>query len=107
MSTVNVKNAVREKYGQAALDVRKAVSCCGSEPSCGCGDPITSNLYDASESSAVPAEAILASLGCGNPTSLAELKPGEIVLDLGSGVGLTSYCLHVGLPQLARPTDWT
>jgi len=88
MSTVNVKNAVREKYGQAALDVRKAVSCCGSEPSCGCGDPITSNLYDASESSAVPAEAMLASLGCGNPTSLAELKPGEIVLDLGSGGGI-------------------
>ncbi len=89
MSTMNVKDAVREKYGQAALDVRKAkVSCCGSEPSCGCGDPITSNLYGASESSAVPAEAMLASLGCGNPTALAELKPGEIVLDLGSGGGI-------------------
>ena len=89
MSTMNVKDAVREKYGQAALDVRKAkASCCGSEPSCGCGDPITSNLYDASESSAVPAEAMLASLGCGNPTALAELKPGEIVLDLGSGGGI-------------------
>jgi arsenite methyltransferase len=87
MSETDVKRAVREKYSQAALRARPAGSaCCGAarDPA----NPITSNLYDAAESGAVPEEAMLASLGCGNPTALAELKPGEIVLDLGSGGGI-------------------
>ena len=91
MNTENVKDVVREKYGQAALRAKTgaASSCCGgssaAEPCC---DPITSNLYDAGQESEVPALALRASLGCGNPTALAELKPGETVLDLGSGGGI-------------------
>ncbi len=90
MSTPNVKEVVREKYGQAALQVASgAGSCCGdrasAQTSC---DPITSNLYDATEKDEVPDTAIKASLGCGNPSALAELKAGEIVLDLGSGGGI-------------------
>jgi len=85
-----IKDVVQQKYGDAARRVRT-----GEKPGCGCGtsagcrtDPITSNLYDHSEAAAIPAEAMLASLGCGNPTALAELKPGEVVLDLGSGGGI-------------------
>jgi arsenite methyltransferase len=91
MSTPNVNEVVREKYGQAALRVKSGAgnSCCGDpsalEASC---DPITSNLYDAAQEGEVPDTAIKASLGCGNPTALAELKPGETVLDLGSGGGI-------------------
>jgi SAM-dependent methyltransferase len=71
------------------MEVRTAkTACCGTERSCGTGDPITSNLYTESESGTVPEEALLASLGCGNPTALAQLVPGEIVLDLGSGGGI-------------------
>ena len=87
---MNVKDTVREKYGQAALRVKSGgSSCCGSAPSAsGCVDPITSNLYDANQTSAIPEDAVLASLGCGNPTALAKLNPGETVLDLGSGGGI-------------------
>ena len=90
MSTENVKEVVREKYRQAAARVTSgdSDSCCGRsglDRSC---DPITANLYDAAQESKVPDTAIKASLGCGNPTALAELKPGEIVLDLGSGGGI-------------------
>ncbi len=90
MSTENIKEAVKEKYGQAALRViRGRSSCCGTAPPLeGCPDPITSNLYDGGQTSQIPEEALLASLGCGNPTALAELKPGETVLDLGSGGGI-------------------
>jgi arsenite methyltransferase len=82
----NVQTAVREKYG----DIAKAVSqtgCCGPT-ACGCGDPISSNLYSAHETDAVPAEAVAVSLGCGNPTALLTLDPGQTVLDLGSGGGI-------------------
>ena len=87
---MEIKETVREKYGEAALRVRTGGnSCCGSAPGAtGCADPITSNLYDLGQTSQIPAEAVLASLGCGNPTALAKLAPGEIVLDLGSGGGI-------------------
>jgi 2-polyprenyl-3-methyl-5-hydroxy-6-metoxy-1,4-benzoquinol methylase len=90
MSDVDVKEVVKERYGQAALRVKSGgSSCCGASAAVdGCCDPITSNLYDASETGMLPEEAVLASLGCGNPTALAELKPGETVLDLGSGGGI-------------------
>ena len=95
-----IKEVVQEKYGAAARQARSGV-----RPGCGCGtsgrpegrplrsdccdtDPITSNLYDEAQAATLPVEAMLASLGCGNPTALAELKPGEIVLDLGSGGGI-------------------
>src|SRR5262245_24461758 len=83
---VNIKAAVKEKYGQAAIRVKSGSGCCGASAS-GC-DPITSNLYDSSQTGQIPEEAVLASLGCGNPTALAQLNPGEIVLDLGSGGGI-------------------
>ncbi|HKV78667.1 MAG TPA: arsenite methyltransferase [Candidatus Sulfotelmatobacter sp.] len=91
MSTENIKEVVKDKYGEAALRVGKGGSaCCGSAPSTasGCCDPITSNLYDAAQAGQIPEEAMLASLGCGNPTALAKLNPGETVLDLGSGGGI-------------------
>ena len=88
--TTELKEVVREKYGQAAALVQKGrTSCCGTAPSlASCCDPITSNLYDAGQAGEVPEDALKASLGCGNPTALAELKPGEVVLDLGSGGGI-------------------
>jgi arsenite methyltransferase len=85
----NIREAVKEKYGQAALRVARGSSCCGASPAgestC---DPITSNLYDTSQAQQIPEEALQASLGCGNPTALAKLSPGEVVLDLGSGGGI-------------------
>jgi len=90
-----LKSTVKEKYGQAALRVSEgttATSCCGSSACCGATteawDPITSDLYDERQKAGIPAEAVLASLGCGNPTALADLKEGETVLDLGSGGGI-------------------
>ena len=85
----NIKDQVREKYAQAALRVHTGgSSCCGAGPATECCDPITSNLYDQRQTSELPEAAVLASLGCGNPTALAELHPGETVLDLGSGGGI-------------------
>src|SRR5262245_49598530 len=91
----DIKDVVREKYGKVAAAVasgEKDTSCCGSSACCGSSseawEPITSNLYDEGEKSGVPAEALLASLGCGNPTALAQLDAGETVLDLGSGGGI-------------------
>jgi arsenite methyltransferase len=84
----SIKAAVQQKYGEAALQVRNGAKAgCGCGPSCG-PDPITGNLYDDTQAAGVPADALLASLGCGNPTALAELKAGEVVLDLGSGGGI-------------------
>ncbi|HET6177314.1 MAG TPA: arsenite methyltransferase [Candidatus Sulfotelmatobacter sp.] len=89
MSSADIKTVVRKKYGEAALRVKSGgSSCCGSAASSGCVDPITSNLYDGEQTEQVPPEALLASFGCGNPTSLARLNAGEIVLDLGSGGGI-------------------
>jgi arsenite methyltransferase len=90
MSTTDMKEVLKEKYGQAALRVKTGGSnCCGATAAGGLGcDPITSNLYDSSQAGQVPDEAMLASLGCGNPTALAKLNPGEVVLDLGSGGGV-------------------
>ncbi|MGP8243443.1 MAG: arsenite methyltransferase [Bryobacteraceae bacterium] len=87
---MELKEQVRQKYGEAALRVTSGgSSCCGAAPSSACcADPITSNLYDSSQTSQVPKDAVLASLGCGNPTALAQLSPGETVLDLGSGGGI-------------------
>ena len=99
-SDSDVKDVVRQRYGEAARRVTEGAGagCCGSGPVSSCcgaapatiggSDPITSNLYDALQADAVPEAAMLASLGCGNPTALAELKPGETVLDLGSGGGI-------------------
>src|SRR4030088_300416 len=90
-----LKSTVKEKYGQAALRISEgaiAASCCGSSACCGATteawDPITSDLYDEKQKAGIPAEAMLASLGCGNPTALAALREGETVLDLGSGGGI-------------------
>ena len=89
VSESNIKETVKEKYGQAALRVKAGGSaCCGASSSEGGDDPITSNLYDANQTGEIPQEAVLASLGCGNPTALAKLNPGEVVLDLGSGGGI-------------------
>jgi arsenite methyltransferase len=112
MNTANIKEVVKEKYGQAALRVKSggSSSCCGAAPasrlSC---DPITSNLYDSSQSSQVPEEAVSASLGCGNPTALAKLNPGEVVLDLGSGGGIDVLlsALRVGPTGKAYGLDMT
>src|SRR5262245_1410697 len=91
MSSKSITEVVKEKYSQAALRVATGTgsACCGSAPSSGgCVDPITSGLYDDSQKGQLPDEAVLASLGCGNPTALAQLKEGETVLDLGSGGGI-------------------
>ena len=84
----------------------KAGCGCGTSACCG-SDPITSNLYDESQASAIPAEALLASLGCGNPTALAELKPGEVVLDLGSGGGIDVLLSARRVGPTGRRTGWT
>lgn len=95
MTPNNVKEVVQEKYGEAARRVATRQSgsgsggaCCGGSSACGGTDPITRDLYSAGEAALLPEKAVLASLGCGNPTALAELKPGEVVLDLGSGGGI-------------------
>jgi arsenite methyltransferase len=88
MPATEVKDIVREKYANAALKVTTGGgSCCGSSTLPGVS-PITGNLYDEAQAESLPAEAMLASLGCGNPTALAQLSPGEVVLDLGSGGGI-------------------
>src|SRR6266852_7522492 len=87
--TADIRQVVKEKYGEAALRVKSGgSSCCGATASTGCCDPISTNLYDATQAGQILEEALLASLGCGNPTALAQLNPGEVVLDLGSGGGI-------------------
>src|SRR5260370_41698691 len=110
MATQNITDVVKEKYGQAALRVVAggSSSCCGAAPSNECGDPITDNLYGA-EVAELRADAIAASLGCGNPTALAQLNPGETVLDLGSGGGIDVllFARRVGPPGKAYGLDMT
>jgi 2-polyprenyl-3-methyl-5-hydroxy-6-metoxy-1,4-benzoquinol methylase len=115
----HVKEVVRQKYGEAARRVSESAatsgcgpvsSCCGAAPATiGGSDPITANLYDAVEAGQVPDTALLASLGCGNPTALAELKPGETVLDLGSGGGIDVLlsARRVGPAGVAYGVDMT
>jgi arsenite methyltransferase len=88
MSQTDVKEAVRERYSQAARRVSEGRSCCGGDAALEGASPIISSLYDVCEKGALPEAAVLASLGCGNPTALAQLAPGETVLDLGSGGGI-------------------
>jgi arsenite methyltransferase len=87
-SKESIKETIRQNYARAALQVvnQESPSCCGTAAPA--GNPITSNLYADSETGSLPKDAVAASLGCGNPTALAELKPGETVLDLGSGGGI-------------------
>jgi len=89
MNADSLKSVIREKYGQAASRAAAGAtaSCCGPS-ACGCDDPITSELYEKAELTGLPAEAVAASLGCGNPTALAKLEAGEVVLDLGAGGGI-------------------
>src|SRR6266704_2451089 len=87
MAGTDIKEAVKEKYGQTALRVKSGRASCCDTDELGC-NPITSDLYDPSHARQIPEEALLASLGCGNPTALAQLNPGEVVLDLGSGGGI-------------------
>src|SRR6267142_4473128 len=85
---MTIKDTVKEKYAEAALKVLGGEKgSCGPSGACGC-DPVSENLYDTSEKSGLPEGAVLASLGCGNPTALADLREGEVVLDLGSGGGI-------------------
>jgi SAM-dependent methyltransferase len=111
-NAASIKEVVREKYGQAALRVTTGgSSCCGASATLdGCSvDPITANLYDASQTGQIPEEAVLASLGCGNPTALARLNAGETVLDLGSGGGIDVLlsARRVGPPGKAYGLDMT
>ena len=111
MSPQDVKSTVRAKYGEAALRAAdgRASGCCGSSCGCATDDPITSNLYTDEQTAALPKEAVLASLGCGNPTALAELHEGEVVLDLGSGGGIDVLlsARRVGLGGKAYGLDMT
>src|SRR6516225_4886742 len=89
MESTSVRDQVKDKYGSAARAVAETGSvqaCC--DPGLRCCDPITANLYSSDEKGLIPEKAVLASLGCGNPTALIELKQGEVVLDLGSGGGI-------------------
>jgi len=89
-SDTDLRKLVRERYGDAAVKVElgQVGSCCGGGGNASCCEPVTANLYDATDTAGLPEQAIAASLGCGNPTAMADLKPGETVLDLGSGGGI-------------------
>src|SRR5712671_5882242 len=89
MSETNIQDVVRQKYGEAAKQVTAGgTACCGGGGELSGCDPITKNLYDDAQKAGLPAGAVAASLGCGNPTALAKLQEGEVVLDLGSGGGI-------------------
>jgi SAM-dependent methyltransferase len=109
MSQASIKEIVRDKYAEAARRVGTGGSCCGAKAELAGASAITSNLYGEGETSALPEAAVLASLGCGNPTALAELKSGETVLDLGSGGGIDVLlsASHVGPKGKAYGLDMT
>jgi arsenite methyltransferase len=115
-ATEDLRRTVKDKYGEIAqrvADGETGASCCGSSGCCGSSteawDPITSNLYEAGQTAGIPAEALLASLGCGNPTALAQLNEGETVLDLGSGGGIDVLlsARRVGPTGMAYGLDMT
>ncbi|HEU4929717.1 MAG TPA: arsenite methyltransferase [Candidatus Krumholzibacteria bacterium] len=106
--SASIRDAVREKYAKAARDAAQSdSSCCGG--GCECGNPVTARLYDAAQTAEVPEQALRASLGCGNPTLLAELREGETVLDLGSGGGIDVLlsARRVGASGFAYGIDMT
>jgi len=106
MST-NIKDAVKEKYGEAALRALSGgSSCCGPSACDSNADPITSDLYSETQTAQIPEEAVKASLGCGNPTALAMLNPGETVLDLGSGGGIDVLLSAKRVGPTAKLTVW-
>ena len=105
MSNTDVQDAVREKYGEIARSVGKT-GCCGPT-ACACGDPMTSALYSDAETAELPAEAVAVSLGCGNPTALIKLQPGQIVLDLGSGGGIDVLLSAKRVGPTGRVSAWT
>ena len=107
MSRTDVKDAVRERYSQAAQRVSKGKSCCGGDAALEGASPIISNLYDVSEKSMLPEAAVLASLGCGNPTALAQLQPGEIVLDWARAAASTFCFPHAASAPRAKLTAST
>ena len=108
MSDESLKDRVKQKYGQAALEVvaTGATSCCGSASSRSACDPVTANLYEPRRPG-TPHAALVASLGCGNPTALAALAPGETVLDLGSGGGIDVLLSAKRVGPPGRPMAWT
>src|SRR5579863_9877153 len=108
MESMSVQERVKEKYGSAARAVAESGSvpaCC--DPGLGCCDPITTDLYSTDQTETIPEKAVKASLGCGNPTALIDLRPGEIVLDLGSGGASMCCSQRSGSVQPAKPTVWT
>src|ERR1700681_296237 len=104
MSDINVEAVVREKYGAIAKAVGKTGGCCGPTP-CGCDDPITSNLYSDAETESLPADAVAVSLGCGNPTALITLEPGQTVLDLGYWFTASTSFANPAVPIARATTD--
>ena len=109
MNANEIRDSVKEKYGKAALAAASGKTACCDTSCCGGTDEITTDLYTIEEASGVPTEAMLASLGCGNPAALAELHPGETVLDLGSGGGIDVLlsAKRVGLAGKAYGLDMT
>jgi arsenite methyltransferase len=103
-----LKDVIQQKYGEAAERAASGAAkagCCGS--SCGCADPITSDLYNASETDGLPEAAVAASLGCGNPTALIDLEAGETVLDLGSGGGIDVLLSARRVGPAGKVSAWT
>jgi arsenite methyltransferase len=106
----NITQAVKEKYGEAAQRASSGgVASCGTSPSSACcgGDAITANLYHSEQTADIAEQAVLASLGCGNPTALARLEPGEIVLDLGSGGGIDVLLSAKRVSPSGKAYGWT
>ena len=105
-----VQQAVRDRYGAIATAVAQSSAnpgCCGPPAACGCGDPISSNLYSDAETSGLPPDAVAASLGCGNPTALLELRRGRPCWISAPAAASTCCCRRSASVRPARPTAWT